>query len=234
MGYYYFDYTYFLYMLPALLLSLYAQFKVKATFEKYSRVSSSRGFTGREAAEAVLRFGSVRGVSVREIPGCLTDHFDPRTGVISLSAPVYNVSSISAVGVAAHEAGHAIQHAVGYLPNRIRSFLVPVTNFGSRLSMPLILIGLLLPVQYDFVVLIGIALYSLMVLFQLVTLPVEFNASRRAVRALDQAGVLYPNELAGAEKVLRAAALTYLAATFTSLMSLLRLLAIVGSRRRRD
>ena len=205
MGYYYFDYTYFLYMLPALVLSLYAQFKVKATFEKYSRVTSSRGLTGREAAEAVLRFGSVRGVSVRQIPGSLTDHFDPRTGVISLSAPAYNVSSISAVGVAAHEAGHAIQHAVGYLPNRIRSFLVPVTNFGSRLSMPLILIGLLNVVG----ALVGGV-------------------------ALDQAGVLYPNELAGAEKVLRAAALTYLAATFTSLMSLLRLLAIVGSRRRRD
>lgn len=234
MGFYYFDYTYFVYMLPALIISLIAQVRVKSTFQKYSHVSSARGMTGRDAAEAVLRYGSVRGVSVRAISGSLTDHFDPRTQIISLSTPVYNVASIAAVGVAAHEAGHAIQHSVGYLPNKIRSFLVPITNFGSRLSMPLILIGLLLPVQYDFVVLIGIALYSLMVLFQLVTLPVEFNASSRALRALDQAGILYPNELQDAEKVLRAAAMTYVAATFTSLMTLLRLLAIAGNRRGRD
>lgn len=234
MGFYYFDYTYFIYMLPALLLSMFAQYKVKSTFQKYSRVMPARPLTGRDAAEAVLRFGSVRGVSVRAISGSLTDHFDPRTQVISLSSPVYGVSSISAVGVAAHEAGHAIQHLVGYLPNKIRSFLVPITNLGSSLSMPLIFIGLLLPVQYDFVVLIGIGLYSLMVLFQLVTLPVEFNASARALRALDQAGVLYPNELQGAEKVLKAAAMTYVAATFTSLMTLLRLLAIAGNRRGRD
>ena len=202
MGFYYFDYTYFIYMLPALLLSMFAQYKVKSTFQKYSRVMPARPLTGRDAAEAVLRFGSVRGVSVRAISGSLTDHFDPRTQVISLSSPVYGVSSISAVGVAAHEAGHAIQHSVGYLPNKIRSFLVPITNLGSSLSMPLIFIGLLLPVQYDFVVLIGIGLYSLMVLFQLVTLPVEFNASARALRALDQAGVLYPNELQGARLIM--------------------------------
>ena len=194
-------------VIAVFILGLIAQGRVTRTFSKYSKEPASSGLTGQEVAQRLLDQGG-SSVTIRPVNGSLTDHFDPRTGVISLSAPVYNVSSISAVGVAAHEAGHAIQHAVGYLPNRIRSFLVPVTNFGSRLSMPLILIGLLLPVQYDFVVLIGIALYSLMVLFQLVTLPVEFNASRRAVRALDQAGVLYPNELAGAEKVLRAAALT--------------------------
>ena len=234
MGFYYFDYTYFLYMLPALLISMYAQFKVNSAFQKYSQVFPVQGMTGRQAAEAVLRYGSVPGVSVRAIPGRLTDNFNPRTGVISLSGSVYNVSSIAAVGVAAHEAGHAIQHSVGYLPIKLRSFLVPITNFGSALSVPLIFIGLLLPVQYDFVVTIGIALYSLMVLFQLVTLPVEFNASSRALRALDAAGILYPDELKGAEKVLRAAAMTYLSAAFTSLMSLFRLLAIAGSRRRRD
>ena len=234
MGFYYFDYTYFVYMLPALILSMIAQFRVKSTFAKYSRVSSARGMTGRDAAEAVLRFGSVPQVSIRAVSGSLTDNFNPRTGVISLSSPVYGVASIAAVGVAAHEAGHAIQHAVGYWPNKLRSALVPITNFGSQLSMPLIFIGLLLPVQYDFVVLIGIGLYSLMVLFQLVTLPVEFNASARALKALDQAGILYPNELQDAAKVLRAAAMTYVAATFTSLMTLLRLLAIAGSRRRRD
>lgn len=197
MGFYYFDYTYFVYMLPALIISLIAQVRVKSTFQKYSHVSSARGMTGRDAAEAVLRYGSVSGVSVRAISGSLTDHFDPRTQIISLSAPVYNVASIAAVGVAAHEAGHAIQHSVGYLPNKIRSFLVPITNFGSRLSMPLILIGLLLPVQYDFVVLIGIALYSLMVLFQLVTLPVEFNASSRALRALGSGRYSVPQRAAG-------------------------------------
>ena len=234
MGFYYFAYTYFVYMLPALILSMIAQFRVKSTFAKYSRVSSARGMTGRDAAEAVLRFGSVPQVSIRAVSGSLTDNFNPRTGVISLSSPVYGVASIAAVGVAAHEAGHAIQHAVGYWPNKLRSALVPITNFGSQLSMPLIFIGLLLPVQYDFVVLIGIGLYSLMVLFQLVTLPVEFNASARALKALDQAGILYPNELQDAAKVLRAAAMTYVAATFTSLMTLLRLLAIAGSRRRRD
>ncbi len=234
MGFYYFDYTYFVYMLPALILSMIAQFRVKSTFAKYSRVSSARGMTGRDAAEAVLRFGSVPQVSIRAVSGSLTDNFNPRTGVISLSSPVYGVASIAAVGVAAHEAGHAIQHAVGYWPNKLRSALVPITNFGSQLSMPLIFIGLLLPVQYDFVVLIGIGLYSLMVLFQLVTLPVEFNASARALKALGQAGILYPNELQDAAKVLRAAAMTYVAATFTSLMTLLRLLAIAGSRRRRD
>ena len=200
MGFYYFDYTYFLYMLPALLISMYAQFKVNSAFQKYSQVFPVQGMTGRQAAGAVLRYGSVPGVSVRAIPGRLTDNFNPRTGVISLSGSVYNVSSIAAVGVAAHEAGHAIQHSVGYLPIKLRSFLVPITNFGSALSVPLIFIGLLLPVQYDFVVTIGIALYSLMVLFQLVTLPVEFNVSSRALRALDAAGILYPDELKGAEK----------------------------------
>ena len=147
---------------------------------------------------------------------------------------MYDVNSIAAVGVAAHEAGHAIQHARGYMPIKLRSALVPITNIGSNLSVPLILIGLMLPVEYDFVVTIGILLYSLMVVFQLVTLPVEFNASSRALKALDEAGILQEEELRGAKKVLSAAAMTYLAATFTALMSLLRLLAIVAARQGRN
>lgn len=232
MGFYGFNYYSFLFMLPALIISLYAQAKVQSTFQKFSRLSSHRNITGSEAARQVLLRGGVTDVQITTIAGNLTDHFDPTSKVIRLSQNVYGINSISAVGVAAHEAGHALQYAEGYAPIKLRSVLVPITNFGSRLSMPLILIGLLLPVQYDFVVYIGIGLYSLMVLFQLVTLPVEFNASARAIRALGESGILYEEELSGARKVLRAAAMTYLAATFTSLLSLLRLLLIAGNRRR--
>ncbi len=231
MGFYYYDYTYFLFMLPALLLSMFAQFKVSSTFRKYSQVSTRRGITGREAAFQVLRFGGVPDVQVQRISGNLTDHFNPKTKIIALSDPVCDVNSVAAVGVAAHEAGHAIQHQEGYMPIRLRSALVPITNIGSQLAVPIILIGLLLPVQYDFVVLIGILLYSLMVIFQLVTLPVEFNASARALRALKEGELLQPEELQGAKKVLQAAAMTYLAATFSAILSLLRLLLIVSSRR---
>ncbi len=231
MGFYYYDYTYFLFMLPALLLSVFAQFKVSSTFRKYSQVSTRRGITGREAAFQVLRFGGVPDVQVQRISGNLTDHFNPKTKIIALSDPVCDVNSVAAVGVAAHEAGHAIQHQEGYMPIRLRSALVPITNIGSQLAVPIILIGLLLPVQYDFVVLIGILLYSLMVIFQLVTLPVEFNASARALRALKEGELLQPEELQGAKKVLQAAAMTYLAATFSAILSLLRLLLIVSSRR---
>ena len=234
MGFYFFDYTYFLYMLPAIIISMVAQFKVNSAFKKYSQISTFRGVTGRESAGQVLRYGQVTGVEIQPTSGRLTDHFDPRSGIIRLSQPVYDVNSIAAVGVAADEAGHAIQHARGYMPIKLRSALVPITNIGSNLSVPLILIGLMLPVEYDFVVTIGILLYSLMVVFQLVTLPVEFNASSRALKALDEAGILQEEELRGAKKVLSAAAMTYLAATFTALMSLLRLLAIVAARQGRN
>lgn len=170
-------------------------------------------------------------MAIRRIAGNLTDNFDPRSRTISLSDGVYSVSSIAAVGVAAHEAGHAIQDATGYLPNKIRAALVPVTNFGSRLSIPLIIVGLILPARYDLVVYVGIVLYCLVVLFELVTLPVEFNASFRAIKALDAAGILYPDELEGAKKVLTAAAMTYLAASFTAILTLLRLLVLAGNRR---
>lgn len=234
MGLYYFDYTYFVYIVPALIVTMIAQFRVKSTFEKYSRISTAKNMTGAQAASSVAQFGGGAGVQVQRISGSLTDHFDPRDNTISLSDQVYSSTSIAALGVAAHEAGHAIQHAQGYLPNKIRTVLVPITNFGSRLAVPLIIVGLFLPVQYDFVVNLGIALYSFAVLFQLATLPVEFNASFRAIRALDEAGILYPDELEGAKKVLRAAAMTYLAASFTAIMSLLRLLVLAGNRRGRD
>jgi len=233
-GFYYFDYTYFIFIVPALIITMIAQFRVKSTFQKYSRVATAKNMSGAQAADSVARFGGAQGVQVQHIPGNLTDNFDPRNNTISLSDNVYGSTTIAAVGVAAHEAGHAIQNATGYFPNKIRTVLVPVTNIGSRLAMPLVIVGLFLPVQYDFVVTIGIALYSFAVLFQLVTLPVEFNASFRAIRALDEAGILYPDELEGAKKVLTAAAMTYLAASFTAIMSLLRLLILAGSRRGRD
>lgn len=233
-GFYYFDYSYFWFMVPALVISLYAQFKVSSTFSKYSKVRNSRGLTGADAANRVLAQNGVTGVEVERVSGDLTDHFDPRTNVIRLSDSVYSSTSVAAVGVAAHEAGHAVQHANGYAPMNIRKALVPVTNIGSTLSMPLIFIGLLLPVQYDFVVNLGIALFSLAVLFQVITLPVEFDASRRAIATLEQGGTLCGEELTGAKKVLTAAAMTYLAATFTAVMSLLRLLLIVAGRRRDD
>lgn len=232
-GFYYFDYTYFLLMVPALIVTLIAQSRVNSTFAKYARVRTMREITGEEAAQSVAQYGGVGRLFVKRVSGTLTDNFDPRNDTISLSQDVYDSVSVAAVGVAAHEAGHAIQNAEGYFPNKVRTALVPVTNFGSHLAMPLIIIGLILPVQYDFFVYFGIALYSLVVLFQLVTLPVEFNASARAIRALNDTGILYPDELEGAKKVLRAAAMTYLAASFTALLTLLRFLLLANSRRGR-
>lgn len=232
-GFYYFNYTYFWIMVPALIVTLIAQSRVNSAFAKYSKVRTMRNITGAEAAQSVARFGGVSRLFVRPIAGNLTDNFDPRNDTISLSQNVYSSVSVAAVGVAAHEAGHAIQNAKGYFPNKIRTALVPVTNFGSRLSMPLIIIGLILPAQYDSVVYAGIILYSLVVLFQLVTLPVELNASSRAIRALNDAQILYPEELEGAKKVLQAAAMTYLAASFTALLTLLRFLLLAGNRRDR-
>lgn len=234
MGFYYFDYTYFIFMLPAIIITMIAQIRVQSAFRKYSQITTLRNMTGAQAADAVARFGGAYGVQVQRVAGNLTDNFDPRNNTISLSEDVYSAPTIAAVGVAAHEAGHAIQHAQGYLPNKIRTALVPVTNIGSRLAIPLVILGLILPVRYDFVVYAGIILYSFAVLFQLVTLPVEFNASFRAIRALNESGILYPDELEGARKVLTAAAMTYLAASFASIMMLLRLLSIAGIGRRRD
>lgn len=233
-GFYYLDYSYFLFMLPALILSLYAQIKVNSTFAKYSKIKNSNGLTGSEAAYKVLTQNGVTNVAVEHISGNLSDHFDPQTNIIRLSDSVYSSNSVAAVGVAAHEAGHAVQYANNYAPMKFRRVLVPITNIGSTLSIPLIFIGLLLPIQYDFIVNIGIALFSFAVLFQLVTLPVEFDASRRAIATLEQSGTLYDEELIGAKKVLSAAAMTYLAATFSAVMSLFRLILIAGNRRGRD
>ncbi len=230
-GFYYYDYTYFLYVIITMAASMYAHFRVQSAFNKYSKIFCEKGLTGADAAKEVLANGSVSGVSIGKVGGYLSDHFDPRNNSISLSESVYSSNSISAIGVAAHEAGHAVQHARGYMPIKIRQALVPVTQFGSGISVPLILLGLLLPVQYSFIVNIGIFLFSLAVLFQLVTLPVEFDASSRALDALKSTEILSDKELKGAKKVLDAAALTYVAAAFTSVMSLIRLLLIARRRR---
>lgn len=231
--FYYFDYSYFLFMLPAILLAAWAQIYVKSSFNKYSKIPTVRRITGAQAAEAVARYGGAS-VRIQRIAGSLTDNFDPRNHTISLSQDVYGSISVAAVGVAAHEAGHSVQDAVGYTPNKIRAALVPVTNLGSQLSIPLIIIGLILPTRFDFLVYAGIILYSLVVLFELATLPVEFNASHRAIKTLDESGILTSEELNGAKTVLKAAAMTYVAASFTALLTLLRFLMIANSRRGDD
>lgn len=230
--YYGFDYTYFIFMLPALIISLWAQIKVQTTFAKYSKIKSLRNITGASAAHAVLQQNEVFNVKIQQIAGSLTDNFDPRNSTISLSQDVFSNDSVASIGVAAHEAGHAVQYAQNYSPMKLRSALVPVTQIGSTLAFPMIFLGLILPVQYSFVATIGIALFSLAVLFQIVTLPVEFDASRRAIATLEASGILNAEELDGAKKVLKAAAMTYLAATFSAIMNLLRILFLVNSRNR--
>lgn len=232
--YYGFDWTYLVLVLPCLILSLWASASVKNTFRRYSQQYSQRRITGADAAERVLRYNGVENVRIERISGELTDHFDPRTNVIRLSDSVYSSTSTAAIGVACHEAGHAVQYAKHYAPIKLRAAIIPVTNIGSKLAMPLILLGILLPFfGYTFVYL-GIACFGLSLIFQLITLPVEFNASTRAVRAIDEAGILSSQELVGAKKTLRAAAMTYVAATATALAQLLRLIVLFGGRRRRD
>jgi len=218
------DYTWLIFCLPPLLLALWAQSKVKSTFAHYSKVASDRGMTGRDAARLILDANGLQNVPVTQIAGELTDHFDPRENVIRLSDSVCNVRSAAAVGVAAHEAGHAVQHAVGYGPMKLRSALVPVTNIGSRLSMPLILLGILL--SFETLAYFGVILFAATAVFQLVTLPVEFDASRRALAALEGAG-MSADGVKSAKKVLSAAALTYVAALLTAVGNLLRLLVLV-------
>lgn len=231
MGYLYFDYTYFIFMLPCLILSMICSAKVNSTFKKFSQINNRRGLTGAQAAQSVLSAYGVTGVKIEPVSGHLTDHFDPRTNVIRLSESVYNSTSVAAVGVAAHEAGHAVQHAEGYTPNKIRSAVVPLANFGSRLSWILIFVGLLLPVQFNFVVNLGIIFFSFSVIFTLITLPVEFNASKRALQTIENTNMLVGDEYIGAKKTLTAAAMTYVAAAATAVASLLRLLLIFGRRR---
>ena len=230
----YFDWTYVVLVLPCVIFSLIASSSVNSTFRKYSQQYSRRGITGAEAAQRVLRANGVTGVQITRVSGNLTDHFDPKTNVIRLSDSVYGSTSTAAIGVACHEAGHAVQYAHNYGPIKLRAAIIPVTNLGSKLAMPLILIGLLLSafetVSYGFVYL-GIACFGLSLVFQLITLPVEFNASRRAIRAIEDGELLTAEEQKGAKKTLTAAAMTYVAATAVALAQLLRLLVIFGRRR---
>lgn len=231
MGYMYYDWTYFAIMIPCLILSLICSARVKSAFSKYSKVRNSRSITGAQAADALLRLNGVTGVTIERVGGNLTDHFDPRTNTIRLSESVYDSPTVAAVGVACHEAGHACQHAEGYFPNKLRSMILPVANIGSKLSWILIIIGLLLPTKYDFVITIGIALYAAAVLFTVVTLPVEFNASSRALKTIKENGLLTAEEYPGAKKTLTAAAMTYVASAATAALQLLRLILIVSGRR---
>ena len=230
-GFYGFDRTYIL-LIIGMLLSLAASAKLKSTFAKYRRIRSASGLTGAEAAARILRAAGITDVQIRAIPGSLTDHYDPRTKTVSLSQDIYGQTSLASVGVAAPECGHAIQHAVHYAPLEMRSAIVPVANLGSSLSWPLFLIGLLAGIRP--LTTAGIVLFSLAVLFQLVTLPVELNASSRALRMLEGTGILGVSETKGARKVLTAAALTYVAALAASILQLLRLLILAGGRRNDD
>ena len=225
------DNIYFILLIPVFLLSLWAQFQVSGNFRRYSAVQNRIRLTGAQAAEAVLRAHGVYDVGIRTCRGSLTDHYDPRDNTIYLSEDVYNAPTIAAVGVAAHEAGHAVQYAVGYGPIRLRSAIVPATQFGSRFSFILLLLGMLFYSQQLF--LIGILLFSLTTFFQLVTLPVEFNASHRAIETLEGQMLLDEEEIGGAKKVLRAAALTYVAALLMSILQLLRYVLIFLSRNNR-
>lgn len=233
----YFDWTYVVLVMPFVILSLIASSSVNSTFKKYSRHYSRRGISGAEAAQRVLSANGVRGVRIERVSGNLTDHFDPKANVIRLSDSVYDSTSTAAIGVASHEAGHAVQYAHNYGPIKLRAAIIPVTNIGSRLAMPLILLGILLSAfenaSYAFVYL-GIACFGLSLVFQLITLPVEFNASRRAMIAIRDNNILTEEEQKGARKTLTAAAMTYVAATAVALAQLLRLIVIFGGRRRND
>lgn len=227
----YFDPTYVLVLL-GVIICLAASAKMRSTFNKYSRVRSRTGMTGREAAEYVLRSAGIYDVRVEHVGGNLTDHYDPRTKTLRLSDATYNSQSVAAIGVAAHECGHAVQHATGYAPLRFRGALVPVANLGSTIAWPLIIIGLLFTGQSSMLFLnLGILAFSLAVLFQIVTLPVEFDASNRAVRVLGSTGLLYEDELRDTRKVLTAAALTYVAGAAASILQLLRIILLANSRR---
>ena len=238
MPYYYgFDWTYLVLVLPCILLSLWASANVNNTFNKFSKQKSFRGLTGAEAAQRVLSANGVHGVRIERISGNLTDHFDPKSNIIRLSDNVYSNTSTAAIGVACHEAGHAVQYATNYGPIKLRAAIIPITNIGSKLAMPLILIGILLTafasVSY-YIVYLGIACFGLSLVFQLVTLPVEFNASRRAISTIESAGLLTEDEQKGAKKTLKAASMTYVAATAVSLAQLLRLITLYGGRGRRN
>jgi Zn-dependent membrane protease YugP len=229
---YYFDPTYILIIIAAI-ISLIAQWRVNSAFSKYSRVASMSGMTGAQAARMILQSNGINDVSVQRISGKLTDHYNPSSKVLNLSESVYGSTSVAAIGVAAHECGHAIQHARGYFPLSLRTALVPVANIGSQLSWVFIIVGAILSFNQTLIT-IGIIMFSAAVLFQLVTLPVEFNASARALEQLESNGILYRDEVSQTRKVLSAAALTYVAAAATAILQLLRLIILFGGRGRRD
>lgn len=234
---FYFDWTYVVLVLPAVILAMWASANVNSTFKKYSTQYSRRGITAAQAARRVLDANGLQYVQIQHVSGNLTDHFDPKANVIRLSDSVYGSTSTAAIGVACHEAGHAVQHAVHYAPIKLRNAIVPITNIGSRLSMPLILLGLIFsavsPGLY-WLIYAGIACFGLSAVFQLVTLPTEFNANHRALQAIASGNLLYDDEMDGARKTLRAAALTYVAALAVAVTQLLRLLILFGGRRRSD
>lgn len=232
MFFYGIDVTYLILVLPAVIFALWAQTNVKSTFSKYTKIASKRGMTGFDAARQILDANGLRNVRIAKVQGELTDHFNPSDNTVYLSDTVHSVASAAAIGVAAHEAGHAVQYAVGYTPMKVRSAIIPITNIGSNLAMPLVLLGIVL--SFPTLAYIGVIAFGLSTLFQLVTLPVEFNASSRAMDALSAGGQLDTEELKSARKVLTAAALTYVAALAVSLANLIRLFLLVkrGNRRR--
>ena len=233
---FYFDYTYILFMIPCIIISLICQVRVKTAFSKYGSIPNSRGMTGAQAAEYVLRQNGVTDVRIECVKGKLTDHYDPRNNVSRLSEAVYNVNSVAAVGVAAHEAGHAVQTAKNYTPNKIRGAILPVARIGSSISWILIMLGFLFAYRSSsnpagmYLLYGGIILFSASVLFTIVTLPVEFDASRRALKCIREGNLLREDEYKGAKSVLTAAAMTYVASAVTAIMQLLRLLLIVNRR----
>lgn len=226
---YFYDPTY-LVILPAILFAIFAQARVSSAFNKYKSVYSRRGLSSQEVARQILDDNGLYHVTVEPVQGKLTDHYDPRANVVRLSQSVYGNTSVASIGIAAHEVGHAIQHASGYMPIKIRNSVIPVANFGSSLSMPLVILGLIFSAQP--LISAGIFLFTFVVLFQAVTLPVEFNASSRALKTLEQYHILDEDELKQSKSVLSAAALTYVAALLSSLLSLLRLILLANSRRR--
>lgn len=228
MYFYPFDWTIII-LIPAILLSIYAQFKISATYNKYSQVRSARGYTGAQAARAILDRNGLQDVQVAMTSGRLSDHYDPRTKVVRLSEDVYRGTSLASVAVAAHETGHAVQDDREYYPMRLRASLVPVANFGSSLAPFLIMLGLFMP-AFDWLLKVGIVAFSAAVLFQIVTLPVEYNASNRAMGLLESEGILGRDEAGGARKVLSAAALTYVAATLVAVLDLVRFILIARER----
>lgn len=226
---FYMDYYYIVLVMPCIILASIAQMMVSSSFGKYSKLASSRGFTGAQVARKILDLNGLTDVTIEHIRGNLSDHYDPGKRVVRLSDSVYSSTSVAALGVAAHETGHAIQHSIGYIPLKLRSAVFPVVNFSSKIAIPLAVIGFVM--QMEFLISFGILLFSAVVLFQVITLPVEFNASRRALKILGETNLLADPEVKAASKVLRAAALTYVASALTAVMNLLRLIILANNRR---